>query len=152
MGFCIRYIRGWVFSHKSRLKIAMTNIVIVIFELPSVHTREKSSSSLRFSIPERGEEAWLVYVSFRHADCYFISDRISIRKYAVYQRKWLESHIASPPPPNHNLEVKAFILRFRCVIWEMCHWKAPPDHHLNCAIQITLCDAYLRTHGPKYCH
>ena len=43
-------------------------------------------------------------------------------------------------PPNHNLEVKAFTQRFRCVIWEMRYWKTPPDHHLNCAIQITLRD------------
>ena len=45
---------------------------------------------------------------------------------------------STPPPPpkkkNHNLEVKAFIRQFRCVIGEMRHWKTPPDHHLNCAI------------------
>ena len=34
-------------------------IAIAIFELPSVHTREKTSLSLWFSIPEREEEAWL---------------------------------------------------------------------------------------------
>ena len=27
-----------------------------------------------------------------------------------------------------------------------------PDHHLNCAIQITHRDVILRTHGPKYYH
>ena len=32
-----------------------------IFELPGVHTREKASPSLRFSIPERGEETWLIF-------------------------------------------------------------------------------------------
>ena len=32
-------------------------IVIAIFELLSVHTREKTSLSVQFSIPERGEEA-----------------------------------------------------------------------------------------------
>ena len=52
-------------------------------------------------------------------------------------------------PQNHNSEVKAFIQWFCSVIWEMRHWKTPPDRHLNCAIQITLCDANLRTHGPK---
>ena len=56
---------------------------------------------------------------------------ISIRKCAVYLRRWLEGHVA--PPPNHNLEVKAFTLQFRCVIWEMCHWKTPPNRHLNYA-------------------
>ena len=51
-------------------------IGIAIFELPSVHTVEKTSSSLRFSIPEGGDEAWLVSVLFWHADRYFISDII----------------------------------------------------------------------------
>ena len=27
-----------------------------------------------------------------------------------------------------------------------------PDHHLNCAFQITHCIVILRTHGPKYRH
>ena len=130
-------------------------IVIAIFELPSVHTREreKTSLSLRFSIPERGEETWLVSVFLIwHAHWYFIWDRICIRKCTVYLQKWLEGHIAPPPPPppNHNLEGKAFTRRFRCVIWEMRHWKTPLDHHLNCALQITLRDANLCTHEPKY--
>ena len=60
----------------------------------SVHMREKTSTSLRFSIPERGEEVWLI---FWHADWYFIWDRISIRKCAVYRRKWLDGHVAPPP-------------------------------------------------------
>ena len=72
-------------------------IVIAIFELLSVHTREKKSLSLRFSIPEREEEAWLISVFFMHADCYFIWDRISIRKCTVYRRKWLDGHVAKPP-------------------------------------------------------
>ena len=50
-------------------------IVNAIFELPSVHTGEKTSPILRFSIPERREEAWLVSVFFWQADCYFIRDR-----------------------------------------------------------------------------
>ena len=49
--------------------------------------------------------------------------------------------------PN-QLGVTAFIQWFRCVIWDMHHWKTPPDH--NCAIQIILFDANLCTHGPKY--
>ena len=50
-----------------------------MFELPSVHMRERTS----LSIPERGEGAWLVSVLFWHADCYFIWenwDRISVLK------------------------------------------------------------------------
>ena len=73
-----------VFSHETRADSKLQwRIVIAIFELPSVHTREKTSPSLWFSIPEPGEEAWLV---FWHADWYFIGDRISItiRKCAVY--------------------------------------------------------------------
>ena len=80
-----------VFSHENRFEIAMTNCKCDIFELPSVHTREKTSLRLRVSIPERGEEVWLVSVSFWHADCYFYL------RSAVYRRKWLESHVAPPP-------------------------------------------------------
>ena len=40
----------------------------------------------------------------------------------------------SSAPPSHNLQVKAFIGRFRWVIWEIHHWKTPPDNHLNSAI------------------
>ena len=96
---------------------------------------ERTLQSLRFDIPERGEEAWLVSVFFWHAECYFIWDIISIRKCAVYRRKWLEGHRA--PPPDNDLEVKAFIQQFSCMIWDLRHWKTPPDHHLNSAIQMT---------------
>ena len=37
----------------------------------------------------------------------------------------------------------------RCVIWEMRHWKTPPDHHLNCAIQIAYF-AYTRGKIPSF--
>ena len=57
------------------------------------HLRKKTLPSLQFSIPEQGEEAWLVSVFFWHAACYFICDRISIRKCTVYRRKWLEGHV-----------------------------------------------------------
>ena len=67
------------FSHERRLKIAMTNCNCDIFEILSVHTREKTLQSLQFSIPERREEAWLVSVFFWHADWYLIWDRIYIR-------------------------------------------------------------------------
>ena len=79
-------------------------------------------------------------------------------KRAVYGRMWFEGHVAPPPPKkkkkkkNYDLEVKAFIRQFRCIIWEMRHWKSPPDHHLNFAIQITHRNVILRTHGPKYRH
>ena len=126
-----------MFSHESRFEIATTNCNCDIWITKCTHEREKTFPSLRFSIPERGEEAWLISVFCWHADCYFIS----IRKCAVYRRKWLEGHVA-PPPKSHNLEVKAFIRRFRCMIWEMGHWKTPPDHHVNCAIQITLICVY----------
>ena len=73
-------------------------IVIAIFELQSVHTREKTSPSLRFSIPERGEKhgSFLYSSDNVHADCYFIWDRTSI-KCAVYWWKSLEGHVALPP-------------------------------------------------------
>ena len=68
----------------------VANLIITIFELRSVHTREDTKPNLQFSMPERGEEVRLV---FWHADWCFIWDRISIRKCAVYRRKWLESQI-----------------------------------------------------------
>ena len=37
---------------------------IMVYTVTCVHMREKISSSLRFSIPEQGEEAWLVSVFF----------------------------------------------------------------------------------------
>ena len=113
-------------------------IVIAIFELLSEHTREKNLQSLWFSIPEWGEEAWLVSVFFWHAHWYFIWNIIFIRTCKVYQRKWVV--------------VKASAQWFCCVIWEMHHWKTPPDNHLNCAIQRTYRDANLHTHRPKYRH
>ena len=37
---------------------------------------------------------------FRHADWYFIWDRIYIRKCMVYRWKWLEDHVTPPPKPQ----------------------------------------------------
>ena len=50
---------------------------------------------------------------------------------------------------SRNLEVKAFIQQFRCMIWEMRHWNTPPDHHFNCAIQFSLHDANLLHTGQN---
>ena len=83
----------WACYMRADLKLQW-RIAIAIFELPSVHTGEKTSPSLRFSIPERGQEAWFV---FWHAEWCFILDRIAIRKCTVYWRKWLEGHVAPPP-------------------------------------------------------
>ena len=104
-------------------------VVIAIYELLCVHTREKTSPSLQCSILARWEEAWRISVFFWHADCYFIWDRISIYRAKVVRR----SCSPPPPPPKKkiypNLKVKAFIRRFHCVIWEMRNWKTPLDHH-----------------------
>ena len=133
-----------VFSHESKFEIAMTNCNCDIWITECTHEREKTSLSLRFSIPERGEEARLVSVFWWHADCYFISTR----KCAVYRRKWLEGHVHVAPPPKSQFSSQGIhIQRFCFMIWEMRHWKTPPDHHLNCAIYAKLC-----THGPKYHH
>ena len=84
-----------MFPHKSRFKIAMTNCNcdIWITECKQEREREKTSLSLLSSIPKRRQETWLVSAFSWHADCYFIS----IRKCAVYRRKWIEGHIAPPP-------------------------------------------------------
>ena len=54
--------------------------------------RENTLPSLCLSIPEWGEEAWLVSVLFS-----FICDRISTRRCAVYQQKWFEGHVVQSP-------------------------------------------------------
>ena len=123
-----------VFSHESRFEIAMTNYSCDIWITECTYKREKISVSLQFSIPERGEEAWLVLVFFCHADYYFSFEiEFLFENVAVYQQKWLEGHAALPPPPNHNSKVQAFIRRFQSVIWEMPHLKT--NDHSN----YTLC-------------
>ena len=68
------------FSHESRFKIAlMMNCNCDIWITEYIRDREISLPSLRFSIPERGEEAWFVSVFFWHGHWYFIWDRISIK-------------------------------------------------------------------------
>ena len=62
------------FSHKSRFKIAMMNCNCDISITECTHEREKTSLSLRFNIPERGEEAWLVSeIEFLLENAQFIS-------------------------------------------------------------------------------
>ena len=88
--------RQRLFSHEIRFELQW-RIVIEIFELE--RRRLRRVCTLQFSIPEQGEEAWLVPVFYWHTDCYFIWYRISITKCAAYRRKWLEGHVAPPPPP-----------------------------------------------------
>ena len=119
------------------------NCEFAIFELPSVHKafqgREKKRGSFLCS------SDMLIAISF---EIEFLLENVRFISEVVRG-----SRSSTPPPPkknNHNLEVKAFIQRFCCLIWEMRHWKTPPN--LNCVIQISLRDANFRTHGPKYCH
>ena len=91
----------------------------------------------------------ITFVFLRHADCYFISDIISISKCVVYQQKWLEGHVALPPPPPPPITFRGQGIhrRFRCMTG-----KHLQTNMLNCAIQISLHDANLPTHRPKYHH
>ena len=108
-----------VFSHESRFKIAVTNCLCDIWITEWTHEREDFAefAVLAFQSGEK-KRGSIVSVFFWHADCYFIWDRISIRKCAVYRQTWLESHIA--PPPNHNLEVKALKIRRFAAWFEGC--------------------------------
>ena len=63
-----------------------------------VYTRERRLlrfCGLAFQSEEKKRGSFLC--SDWHADCYFIWDRIYIRKCAVYRWKWLEGHVAPPP-------------------------------------------------------
>ena len=73
----------WLFSHDSRFKITMKNCNCDIWITQCTHKRRHECQICRFSIPEWGEEVWLV---FWHADWRFIWDRISIRKCVVRSR------------------------------------------------------------------
>ena len=79
-----------------------------------MYTREKTRSHICDFAFQSGEK--------KHGSFFYmlsdISFEISIRKCAVYRRKWLEGHVA--PPSNYNFEVEVFIQRFaawfeRCV-------------------------------------
>ena len=137
-----------VFSHENRFKVAMKNCNCDIWITKCTQVREKTSPSLRFSNSRAGRRSMA-----RILTCWLIFHlRFSVTKVCGFLA---EGHVAPPtppPPPNHELKVKEFILQFCCGIWEMRHWKTPPDRHLNCAIQITLRDANLPTHWPKYHH
>ena len=92
---------------------------------PIPHTREKTSPSLRFSIPEQGKERQLVSVFFWHANCCLICDRISIRRCVVYRQKWLEGQVAPPAKSQfRGQDIRTAI--FAGEIWEMRYWKTPP--------------------------
>ena len=60
---------------------------------------------------------------FWHADCYLIWDRNFYKNIMVYQRKWLEDHVHVVPPPKSQFRGQGIHTRFRCMIWEMRHWK-----------------------------
>ena len=41
----------------------------------------------------------------------------------------LEGHVTLPPPPPPQSHFRG--QGIRCMIWALCHWKTPPDCHLN---------------------
>ena len=130
------------------LRSVHTREVIVIIELRSVHTRDRIWG-FAFQSGRRclGTLPWIKHARSSYFLCFIW---IVHMQCAVYIRKWLEGRVA--PPPNHNLEVKAFIRRFCCVIWEKRNWKTPLDRHLNCAFQMTHYDVIWRTHVIQNVH
>ena len=94
--------------------------------------------NLRFSIPER-EKMHGSFLGILAANQTCIKLAFPVLLYICspryYRQKWLlEGHVA-PPPKSQFRRVKTNIHMYkrfhRCVIWEMCHWKTPPDRHLN---------------------
>ena len=132
-----------VFSHQSRFKIAMTNCNCDIWITECTHERENTFPSLGCSIPERGEEAWLVFVFFWHAHAYIIS----IWKCAVNRRKWLEGHVAPSPKSQcrgQGIHTAILLRDLRDASPENTSWRSLELHNSNYAT--------LRTHRPKYRH
>ena len=117
----------WLCSHESKfsaqvewsfeLRSVHTREVIAIFELRSVHFKFNRIWGLAFQSGRRN--VWVPCQS-TCIELAFPVASVHMQR-TVYRQKWLEGHVA--PPPNHNLEVKAFIQRFCCVIWEMRNWK-----------------------------
>ena len=137
-------MRIWILIRNAHFELCSvhTREVIAIFELRSVHTRVRIWD---FAF-QREKNVWVPCQSNMHG--VRISCASVHRQCSVYRRKWLEGHLA--PPPNHDLEVRAFIRWLRCVICEMRNRKTPLDCHLKCAFQITHRDVIWRTHGPNY--
>ena len=110
-------------------------IVIAIFELPSVHTRE------RRLLREWGEEAWLVSMFFYHADCCLIF----IRKCVVYQQKLV--HEALPPESQFRGQGIHTTISLRDLRGASMENTPRPSFELRNSNY-----ANLRTHGPLYRH
>ena len=125
-----RYHR--LFTHESKVP-NLNDLNCTIWITQCTHERSNydilitqcthESLNLRFSITEREKMrgSCLGTLPIKHAQSSRFLCFSTCMQRAVYRRKWLEGHVAPPPPPNHNSEVKAFIRRFRCVIWEMRH-------------------------------
>ena len=95
----------WLFSHESviwiiiwighfELRSVHTREVIAIFELRSVHTRDRIWD---FAF-QREKNVWVPCQSNMHGAR--ISCTSVHMQRSVYRRKWLEGHLAPPPPPQ----------------------------------------------------
>ena len=133
-----------VFTQEQNDSILQWRIVIAIFELRSVHTREDTKPNLQFSIPEQGE-AWVV---FWHADWYFIWDRISIRNCMVYRRKWLKGHVAPPPKSQFRGQGIHTAISRRDLRDASLENTSGPSFELRNSNYAPRCK--FGTHGPKY--
>ena len=144
---CVKYR---AFSHKSRFKIAtLWRIVIVIFELPSVHTREKTLHSLQFCTPEWGEKAWLVFVFFWHADCYSFVIELLLEKVRFLGGtwKWLGGQVE--PSPKSKFRGQGIHMAILLRNLRDTSLETPADEHFNFAIEISCRDSNVHTHGPN---
>ena len=131
------------------LRSVQTREVTAIFELRSVHTRDRICG-LAFQSGRRWvARIWVPCQSNMHGAR--VSCASVHMQHMVYRQKWLEGHVHVAPPPNHNFEVKAFLRRFCCVIWEICHWKTPPDRQLCNSYYTSWCNfAYTRSKIPSF--
>ena len=114
----------------------------------AVYTRSKLVRILNYAVYTRETEFGSLHSSGRRMSGYPANQTcmelafpvlLYIIQHALYRRKWLKGRTSSAPKKN-DLEVKAFIQRFRCVICEMRNSKTPLDHDLRCASQITNLD------------
>ena len=132
-------------------------IVIVIFELPSVHTIEKALPNFMLSIPvyvqhsraERRSVARfcvLITISFMTEfileNARFIGGSIMVRNSC--------SSAPPPPPQNHNLEVQCIHMAIALHDLRDTSLQNTSGPSFELRNSNYPCDTNLHTHGPKY--
>ena len=148
-----------LFSHESKVRNLNYHLNCAFWITQCTHERSNCDiwitqctherPNLGFCIPA-GEEC-LGTLPIKHARSSHFLCFYTYMQRAVYRRKWLEGHLA--PPPNHNLEVRAFIRWFRCIICEMRKLEntSGPSFEMRISNDASRCNlAYTRSKIPSF--